>query len=135
MKRGRRIASLGVLLLTLVAVLSVSGCGDSEAKDEQALDVTYVTSQPFNIPPFEQVGGFVTCPKGQVAVGGGGWGSSADTRQSMDASQPRKGPNSDVPNQWAAWFNNGTPTPNSFVVYAVCIPSADAKVTGSFVQH
>ncbi|HEX7293217.1 MAG TPA: hypothetical protein VF259_01620 [Solirubrobacterales bacterium] len=110
-----------------------TGCGSSD-DDGQSLGVTYVTSQPFNIPPFEQVGGFVNCPKGQVAIGGGGWGSSADTRQSMDASIPRKGPNSAVPNQWAAWFNNGTSTPNSFIVYAVCAP-ADAQVTGSFVQR
>jgi hypothetical protein len=128
-------ASAGALLLALAAAFAVSGCGSSDAAAEQSLEATYVTSKPFVIPPFEQVGGFVTCPKGQIAVGGGGWGSSADTRQSMDASQPRKGPGSSVPNQWAAWFNNGTPTPNSFVVYAVCLPSAKAKVADSFVQH
>jgi len=126
-----RIASS--LLAALVVTAFAAGCGSSD-NDEQSLEVTYVTSQPFNIPPFEQVGGFVNCPKGQVAISGGGWGSSADTRQSMDASIPRKGPDSAVPNQWAAWFNNGTSAPNSFIVYAVCAP-ADAQVTGSFVQR
>ena len=129
----RRAWFIPLAILVLLAALFAAGCGSSD-DDKQSLEVTYVTSQPFNIPPFEQVGGFATCPKGQVAIGGGGWGSSADTRQSMDASIPRKGPNSAVPNQWAAWFNNGTPTPNSFIVYAVCAP-ADAKVTGSFIQR
>jgi hypothetical protein len=130
--RARVAASL---LLVLAVATFASGCASSDSSDEQSPQVTYVTSKPFVIPPFEQVGGFVTCPKGQIAVGGGGWGSSADTRQSMDASQPRKGPGSSVPNQWAAWFNNGTPTASSFVVYAVCVPSEDAKVAASFVNH
>ena len=40
--------------------------------------------------------------------------------QNIDASMPRKGPGSSVPNQWGAWFNNGTEVRDAFTVYAVC---------------
>jgi hypothetical protein len=100
-----------------------------------SIKVSYVTSRSFGIEPGEQVGGFATCPSGQIAVGGGGYGSSANPAQNMDASEPRKGPGSSVPNQWAAFFNNGTGTPDSFIVYAVCVSPAHASVSGSFVQH
>jgi hypothetical protein len=99
-----------------------------------SLNVTYVTSEPFDVEPGEQKGGFATCPSGQVAIGGGGYGSSADVAQNIDASIPRKASGSEVPNEWAAWFNNGTSSSNSFVVYAVCIP-AHATVSPSFVEH
>jgi hypothetical protein len=99
-----------------------------------SLDVTYITSRPFGIEPGEQVGGFATCPSGQIAISGGGYGSSANPLQSIDASLPRKSLGSSVPNEWAAWFNNGTSTPNSFIVYAVCI-SGHAKIASSFMQH
>ena len=105
-----------------------------ETSSFNSIRATYVTSRSFGVEPGEQVGGFATCPAGQIAVGGGGYGSSANPLQSMDASEPRKGPGSSVPNEWAAWFNNGTSTDNSFIVYAVCIP-ARADVTSSFVQH
>jgi hypothetical protein len=105
-----------------------------ELSSVKSLQATYVTSESFNVGPGEQVGGFATCPSGQIAIGGGGYGSSANPLQSIDASIPRKAPGSSTPNQWAAWFNNGTSTPNSFVVYAVCIPG-HARVTSSFVQH
>jgi ABC-type phosphate transport system substrate-binding protein len=100
-----------------------------------SLKVTYVTSHSFGIEPGEQVGGFATCPSGQIAVGGGGYGSSANPAQNIDASEPRKGSGSSVPNEWAAWFNNGTSSPDSFIVYAVCISPAHAVVSSSFIQH
>ncbi|HEV3319754.1 MAG TPA: hypothetical protein VG053_08510 [Solirubrobacteraceae bacterium] len=146
---------------SLFIVLTISACGGSTTTVERtvvaqapavpkatpiaaikvepasfsSIKVSYVTSRPFGIEPGEQVGGFATCPSGQIAIGGGGYGSSANPAQNMDASEPRKGPGSSVPNQWAAWFNNGTGTPDSFIVYAVCISPAHASVTGSFVQH
>jgi len=43
-----------------------------------SIKVSYVTSKSFGIEPGEQVGGFATCPSGQIAVGGGGYGSSAN---------------------------------------------------------
>jgi hypothetical protein len=105
-----------------------------EAASFSSLQATYVTSEPFGVAPGEQIGGFAKCPSGQIAIGGGGYGSSANPLQSIDASIPRKSPGSSVPNEWAAWFNNGTSTDNSFVVYAVCIPG-HARLTSSFVQH
>ncbi|HEY3827610.1 MAG TPA: hypothetical protein VGL57_00295 [Solirubrobacteraceae bacterium] len=106
-----------------------------EPSSFSSVNVTYVTSRSIGIEPGEQAGGFATCPSGQIAVGGGGYGSSANPAQNMDASEPRKGSGSSVPNQWAAFFNNGTGTPDSFIVYAVCISPAHANVAGSFVQH
>lgn len=100
-----------------------------------SIKVTYVTSEPVPIGPGEQTPGAVACPAGQLAVGGGGYGSSIDPRQSMDASLPRKGRGSSVPNEWSAWFNNNTSSTNSFVVYAVCVSPAHAHVASSFVQH
>lgn len=100
-----------------------------------SIKVSYITSRSFDIEPGEQVGGFATCPSGQIAVGGGGYGSSANPAQNMDASEPRKGSGSSVPNEWAAFFNNGTGTPDSFIVYAVCVSPAHATVASSFVQH
>lgn len=106
-----------------------------ETASFSSLRATYVTSRSFAVGPGEQNGGFATCPSGQIAVGGGGYGSSANPAQNMDASEPRKGAGSSVPNEWAAFFNNGTDTSNSFVVYAVCISPAHTTVAGSFVQH
>jgi hypothetical protein len=148
---------LGVIAVVL-ACLALAGCGTTKTVTASAppasasaptsstpqvkivqsastsLTATYVTSEPFDVSPGEQKGGFATCPSGQVAIGGGGYGSSADVAQNIDASIPRKGPGSEVPNQWGAWFNNGTSSSNSFVVYAVCVP-AHAVVASSFVEH
>lgn len=141
-----RIFMRGLSILTAVALAAVAfdvgghvmnqGANTSRTKPSafSSLRATYVTSRSIEVAPDEQVGGAAICPSGQIAIGGGGYGSSASPLQSIDASIPRKSLGSSVPNQWAAWFNNGTARTNSFVVYAVCIQGS-ANVSTSFIQH
>jgi hypothetical protein len=69
-----------------------------------------------------------------IVSGGGVYGNSASSNQSIDASFPRIGPGSSVPNQWGAFVNNNTGISNTFTVYAICV-SANASVEPSFVRN
>jgi hypothetical protein len=96
--------------------------------------LSYVSAGPYAVGPGAQTGGSVTCPSGQIVSGGGAYGNSASSEQSIDASFPRTGPGSSVPNQWGAYFDNNTGVSNTFTVYAICV-SANANIESSFVKN
>jgi hypothetical protein len=99
-----------------------------------ASNATYVTAGPYLVGAGAQTGGTATCPSGQVVSGGGAYGNSASPNQSIDASFPRIGPGSSVPNQWGAYFDNNTGSDTTFAVYAICV-AASATVESSFAEH
>ena len=56
----------------------------------------------------------VSCPAATVRSGGGIFGFSSSTLQSVNSSYP-------IGNGWAGFMNNRTGANSSFTVYAVCL--------------
>ena len=98
--------------------------------------VRYVKSPPIPNPAGVQSSGQVTCPAGLFVSGGGVFGSSATTDQSVNSSFPLSltGTPGAIPDSWRAYVNNTSTTTNhTFTVYAICI--RESAATASFARH
>lgn len=78
----------------------------------------------------------VHCPAGEVAVGGGGFGSGTFTsHQQLNSSYPVDANDGQVdpgddPNGWRVYYNNETGgTSTTVQVYVVCIPASTTTIT------
>lgn len=71
-----------------------------------------VQSTEFSNPAGDQSSGSVNCPAGKTSIGGGLYGNSSGTFQSLNASYP-------TTNGWAGFVNNNG-SADTFVVYAIC---------------